>query len=58
MLVSFRKLKAISDKDEEQESVHCLRQMITRLMMDDSKNMKELARVAKNSSTRAYAGHS
>ena len=32
--------------------------MITRLMMDDSKNMKELARVAKNSSARAYAGHS
>jgi hypothetical protein len=58
MLVSFRKLKAIDDKDEEQESLHCLRQMITRLMMDDSKNMKELARVAKNSSTRAYAGHS
>ena len=58
MLVSFRKLKAISDKDEEQESLHCLRQMITRLMMDDTRNFKELARVAKNSSTRAYAGHS
>lgn len=31
--------------------------MITRLMMDDSRSFKELARVAKNSSTRAYAGH-
>ena len=26
-------------------------------MMDDSRSFKELARVAKNSSTRAYAGH-
>ena len=35
-----------------------MRLMLTRLMMDDSKAFKELARVAKNSSTRAYAGHS
>lgn len=27
-------------------------------MMDQSKGLKELARVAKNSSVRAYAGHS
>jgi len=31
--------------------------MITTLMMSDTKGIKDLARVAKNSSTRAYAGH-
>ena len=56
-MVSFRKLKAIDDSDEKQESLHCLRQMLTSLMMSDAKGIKDLARVAKNSSTRAYAGH-
>ena len=32
--------------------------MLTSLMMSDTKGIKDLARVAKNSSTRAYAGHS
>ena len=31
--------------------------MMTTLMMADVKSIKDLARVAKNSSTRAYAGH-
>ena len=56
-MVKFRKLKAIEDHDEQQESLHCLRQMMTTLMMSDVKGVKDLARVAKNSSTRAYAGH-
>ncbi len=56
-MVRFRKLKAIEDQDEQQESLHCLRQMMTTLMMSDTKGVKDLARVAKNSSTRAYAGH-
>ena len=37
--------------------MHCLRQMVTSLIMSDVKGIKDLARVAKNSSTRAYAGH-
>jgi len=56
-LVQFRKLKMIDDIDEKQESLHCLRAMMTTLMMADVKSIKDLARVAKNSSTRAYAGH-
>lgn len=32
--------------------------MITSIMMNDQKGLKEKARVAKNSSSRAYAGHS
>ena len=32
--------------------------MITSLMMDDTKGLKDKARIAKNSSSRAYAGHS
>lgn len=31
--------------------------MLTTVMMSDTKGIKDLARVAKNSSTRAYAGH-
>lgn len=31
--------------------------MLTTLMLKDAKGIKDLARVAKNSSTRAYAGH-
>ena len=31
--------------------------MVTSLMMSDVRGIKDLARVAKNSSTRAYAGH-
>ena len=54
---SFRKLKAIDDVDEQNESIHVLRQVITRYMMDASTNLKEMSRVAKNSSSRAYAGH-
>ena len=56
-MVHFRQLKAIDDRDEKQESLHCIRQLVTSLMMDDSKNLKEMARVARASSTRAYAGH-
>lgn len=56
--VSFRQLKAIDDRDEKQESLHVLRQLITNLMMDDSKDLKEMGRLARASSTRAYAGHS
>ena len=56
-MVQFRKLKAIDDIDEKQESLHCLRQLVTSLMMADVKGLKDKARVAKNSSTRAYAGH-
>ena len=56
-LVEFRKLRSIDDTDEKQESLHCLRQLLTTLMMKDAKSIKDLARVAKNSSTRAYAGH-
>ena len=50
-------MRAIEDPDEQMESLHCVRQMLTKLMMDPSTNLKEMARVAKNSSTRAYAGH-
>jgi len=32
--------------------------MLTRLMLDDTKGLQEMARVARSSSTRAYAGHS
>ena len=35
-----------------------MRQMLTRLMLDESKGLQEMARVAKSSSTRAYSGHS
>ena len=56
--VTFRKLKAIDDPDEKQESLHCIRQMITQIMMDETKSLKDKARIAKNSSVRAYAGHS
>ena len=56
--VSFRKLKAIEDLDEQHEIVHCLRLMVTQIMMDDSKALKESARIAQKSSVRAYAGHS
>ena len=55
---AFRTLKAIDDPDEKQECLHCIRQMITSIMMNEQKGLKEKARVAKNSSSRAYAGHS
>ena len=56
-LVEFRRLTQIDDLDEQQESLHCLRQLLTKMMLDPSKGLQELARVAKSSSTRAYAGH-
>jgi len=56
--VEFRLLSQIDDFDERQESLHAVRQMLTKLMMDDTKGLQEIARVARSSSTRAYAGHS
>lgn len=57
-LVEFRQLTQIEDLDERQESLHAVRQMLTKLMLDESKGLQEMARVARSSSTRAYAGHS
>lgn len=57
-LVEFRMLTQIDDLDERQESLHAVRQMLTRLMLDESKGLQEMARVSRSSSTRAYAGHS
>lgn len=50
----FRKLVNIVDRDEQQESVHAIRQYLTAIMPD----MKMMAQIARSSSTRAYAGHS
>jgi hypothetical protein len=50
-------LKNIEDPDEKQECVHALRQMLTKLMVDDVP-LREIARVSRSASTRAYAGHS
>jgi ATP-dependent protease HslVU (ClpYQ) peptidase subunit len=38
--------------------LHAVRNFLTKIMLDDSKGLKEVAKVAKNSSVRAYAGHS
>lgn len=35
-----------------------MRQLLTKVMLDETLGFKELARVARSSSTRAYAGHS
>lgn len=57
-LVEYRMLTQIDNLDERQESLHAVRQMLTRLMLDEAKGLQEMARVARSSSTRAYAGHS
>ena len=56
-LVEFRQLTQIEDLDEKQESLHCIRQILTKHMLDPATGLQELARVARSSSTRAYAGH-
>ena len=50
----FRKLVNIVDRDEQQESLHAIRQYLTTIMPE----MKVSAQIARSSSTRAYAGHS
>ena len=54
----FRKLVNIEAEDEQQESLHAIRQYLTGLMMDEATGLKSLATVARSSSTRAYSGHS
>lgn len=58
MKFKFRKLVSIDDKDEQQESLHAIRQHLTSMMLDNGTGLKELGQVAQRSSTRAYAGHS
>lgn len=53
----FRKLVNIEDKDEQQESLHAIRQLLTSMMVDLSTGLKSMGQVARSSSTRAYAGH-
>ncbi len=38
-LVEFRMLTQIEDMDERQEALHAVRQMLTRLMLDESKGL-------------------
>lgn len=38
-LVEFRQLTQIEDLDERQESLHAVRQMLTKLMLDESKGL-------------------
>lgn len=58
MKFKFRKLTNIEDIDEQQESLHAIRQHLTKLMMDEGTGLKSMAQIARSSSTRAYAGHS
>jgi hypothetical protein len=52
-------LKNIEDADEQQESLHRLRQIVRYTMSaNESLNLVNMAQIAKNSSTRAYTGHS
>lgn len=53
----FRKLVNIEDKDEQQESLHAIRQLLTSMMVDETTGLKAMGQVARSSSTRAYAGH-
>jgi hypothetical protein len=55
-IFTFKTLKNIEDPDEKQESLHSIRLMLTRLMIEDIP-FREMARVARSASTRAYAGH-
>lgn len=54
----FRRLVNIEDVDEQQESLHAVRQHLTALMVDEETGLKNMAQIARSSSTRAYAGHS
>lgn len=54
----FRKLVNIEDKDEQQESLHAIRERLTSTMLDETTSLKQMGQVARSSSTRAYAGHS
>jgi hypothetical protein len=54
---NFRKLVNIEDKDEQQESLHAVRQLLTSYMLDETLGLKQMGAVARSSSTRAYAGH-
>ena len=55
----FKQLKNIEDPDESQESIHRLRQIVRYTMSARvSLNLINMAQIAKNSSTRAYTGHS
>ena len=54
----FRRLMNIDGDDEQQESLHAVRQTLTALMLDESTGLKNMGQVARSSSTRAYVGHS
>lgn len=55
----FRKLVNIeANVDEQQESLHAIRQKLTSIMLDETTGLKEMGQTARSSSTRAYAGHS
>jgi ATP-dependent RNA helicase DDX31/DBP7 len=59
----FRKLVNIEANeaghvDEQQESLHAIRQKLTSIMLDEKTGLKEMGQTARSSSTRAYAGHS
>ena len=57
--IRFKLLKNIEDADEQQESLHRLRQIVRYTMSaNESLNLVNMAQIAKNSSTRAYTGHS
>lgn len=55
---AFRRLVNIEDIDEQQESMHAIRQHLLKMMLDDSMGLKNMGQIARSSSTRAYAGHS
>jgi hypothetical protein len=50
-------LKNIEDPDETLEATHRLRLLVRNTMQNESYNLISMAQIAKNSSTRAYAGH-
>lgn len=57
--IRFKLLKNIEDADEQQESLHRLRQIVRYTMSaNEALNLVNMAQIAKNSSTRAYTGHS
>lgn len=58
MKFKFRRLANIADVDEQQESLHAIREYLTSLMIDENTGLKDMGTVARSSSTRAYAGHS
>ncbi len=57
--LKFKILKNIEDPDEQMESIHRLRQLVRYTMgTNEALNLINMAQIAKNSSTRAYTGHS